>query len=95
MSSQNDFTLVVKDGHLRGIYNDNLAEFLSLGKTTITRASHVEPHPDGGWIADMTPAIVELNLDCACCANPVLGPFALRQQALDAETAWLEERMFH
>lgn len=88
---------VAPDGTMRMIYDDALADLLSQGIATITRASHVEPTPSGKWIADMTPAIKQLNLDCACDAcnvNPILGPFDLRQQALDAEHAWLEERLF-
>ena len=66
------------DGTARMIYSDELADLLAQGTSTIRRASHVEPAPNGGWIADMSPS-----------DGPVLGPFALRQQALDAEVAWL------
>jgi hypothetical protein len=42
------------------------------------RASHVEPIPDGRWIAGMGPV-----------AGPALGPFLKRLHALAPEVAWL------
>lgn len=66
------------DGRLRMIYSDELAELVHAGTATIARASHVEPAPAGGWLADLSPV-----------NGPVLGPFALRQQALDEEVRWL------
>lgn len=65
------------DGTTRFIYSDALAPLLEQGAATIRRASHVEPD-GGGWYADMRPS-----------SGPVLGPFRLRQQALDAEVEWL------
>ena len=50
-----------------------------LGALRITRASTVEPDETGRWTADLR-----------ACGGPVLGPFALRSQALAAEVAWLE-----
>lgn len=86
------FTIVVApDGALRALYDDALAELFGQGDVTIRRASHVEPTPSGKWIADMTPAIKHFKLECD---NPILGPFDLRQTALDAERAWLEEKLF-
>jgi hypothetical protein len=76
--------LVKPDGTLVFIYSDALAPLLDEGKATVKRASHVEPHPDGGWTADMTPHAKN---------GPVFGPFALRQEALDAEVAWLEQHL--
>lgn len=99
---------VEADGRLRFIYTDALASLLDLGTAEVVRASHVEPAPGGGWLADMRPS-----------GGPVLGsngsytpqsplpmemfgeverfvmgaaitPFALRQDALDAEMAWLQ-----
>jgi hypothetical protein len=67
------------DGSVEFLYEDGLRPLFELGPATITRASHVEPTPDGRWTADLSP-----------CAGPVLGPFTLRQGALDAERAWLE-----
>ena len=53
-----------------------LAEF---GRLTIARGSHVEPDPAGHWTADLSPV-----------GGPLLGPFATRSAALDAERVWLE-----
>lgn len=74
---------VAPDGSVKAIYDDALAELFAQGEATITRASHVEPHPNGGWIADMSPS-----------GGGILGPFPLRQDALDAERVWLEEKLF-
>jgi len=71
-------------GTISAIYDDRLADFLAPGETTIKRASHVEPHPDGGWLADMSPS----------GDNVVLGPFRLREEALNAERDWLTNRLF-
>jgi hypothetical protein len=60
------------------IYDDDISELLTLGESNILRASHVEP-AGREWTADMGPV-----------EGPVLGPFALRQDALDAEIAWLK-----
>ena len=70
---------VKPDGTVEFIYDDGLRSLLELGLATITRASHVEPTSDGRWTADLAPR-----------GGPILGPFALRQQALDAEREWLE-----
>lgn len=71
-------------GALRGLYTDTVdwrALGDALGSLSIHRASHVEPTPEGLWDADMTPS-----------GGPAsLGPFPLRQAALDAEVAWLQE----
>jgi hypothetical protein len=67
------------DGTVEFLYEDGLRPLLELGSATITRASHVEPTPDSGWTADLSPR-----------CGPRLGPFTLRQEALDAERAWLE-----
>jgi hypothetical protein len=87
-----DFIIdVAPDGRITAIYDDALAELFAQGKVTINRASHVEPTPSGQWIADMSPAVKQFNIECT---NPILGPFDLRQQALDEEHAWLEEKLF-
>lgn len=69
-----------RDGSLEAIWSDDLACLRKIGTATITRASHVEPTAAGLWEADMGPS-----------GGPVLGPFELRQQAIDAEIAWLKE----
>jgi hypothetical protein len=66
-------------GMARCLYGEEI-DLAALGKLTIARASHVEPDEDGQWWADLSPV-----------AGPKLGPFALRSQALAAESAWLEE----
>lgn len=68
-------------GALRFVYSDSLAPMLELGQPTIRRASHVEPEPGGrSWQADLSPV-----------SGPVLKGFSLRQDALDAEVAWLRK----
>lgn len=71
-------------GEIVFIYSDALAPLLNEGSARVKRASQVEPHPDGGWTADMTPFQSD---------GPILGPFALRQEALAAEVRWLEEHL--
>ena len=73
-------TLRITEGRVEFVYSDALAGLLDLGAATVTRASHVEPAPGGGWTADMAPS-----------GGPVLGPFALRAEALAAEVAWLAQ----
>jgi hypothetical protein len=66
-------------GTLRCIYGEAI-DLHMLGTPDIRRASHVEPDGNGRWIADLTPV-----------AGPVLGPFFVRSQALEAEHDWLEK----
>jgi len=67
------------------IYDDEISDLLqNLGSVKIQRASHVEPTEDGQWQADLSPV-----------DGPVLGPFLLRKDALDAEVAWLMENIFN
>lgn len=66
------------DGTLCFLHDDRLCDLLSEGEVRIERASHVEPDEAGLWRADLSPV-----------AGPVLGPYPLRQQALDAEASWL------
>ena len=73
------FVWIQPDGVVRFVYEDALRGLLALGQPTIHRASHVEPTPDGQWIADLGP------MD-----GPVFGPFETRAAALDTERAWLE-----
>jgi hypothetical protein len=70
--------VVEATGRVRAIYTEAL-DLAALGRLQITRASHVEPGPDGRWSADLRPV-----------GGPVLGPFDRRGQALEAELAWLE-----
>ena len=76
--------IIRPDGTVTGIYADKFAPVLrSLGEVKVRRASHVEPTEDGqGWAADMSPV-----------GGPMLGPFPLREEALAAEVAWLNEHL--
>lgn len=67
------------DGTLVTVYNETI-DLDGIGAAKVSRASHVEPTPDGQWTADLGPV-----------GGPVLGPFDLRSQALTAEVAWLED----
>lgn len=80
-----NFTLAIaSDGTITAVYDDQLAGLLEQGKASITRASHVEPNPNGsGWIADMSPM-----------GGLVLGPVPLRELALKLEEGWLGARLF-
>jgi hypothetical protein len=66
------------DGSLCCIYAEAI-DLASLGILTIHRASHVEPDEQGRWWADLSPV-----------GGPLLGPYATRTPALQAEQAWLE-----
>ena len=69
--------LIESTGKVRCVYDECL-DLTSLGQLHIERGSHVEPTIDGRWTADLSP----MN-------GPVLGPFAIRSSALDAEQIWL------
>ena len=75
---------IAPDGEIMFIYNDDLAELLTLGLAEISRASHVEPEPTGGWSADMSPV-----------AGPKLMGFGLRSEALAAEVEWLNREVIN
>jgi hypothetical protein len=70
--------IVGPGGTVRAIYSEEIV-LAAIGRPAITRASHVEPNPDGLWLADLT-----------LVNGPVLGPFDRRSEALSAEHAWLE-----
>lgn len=70
--------VITSDGTLRCVY-DEAVDLSSLGRSVISRASHVEPDRDGFWHADLSPV-----------GGPVLGPFTQRSAALVAERGWLE-----
>lgn len=73
------YVWISPEGQLAFLWDDRLQALLSLGEARIRRASHVEPTPDGRWTADLGPS-----------GGPVLGPFRLRQEALEAERRWLD-----
>lgn len=64
-------------GQLRYIYSDALLSLNALGNAKTQRASHVEP-VGSDWFADLSPI-----------GGPLLGPFRLRESALQAEVAWI------
>ena len=70
--------IITSTGNARCIYSETL-DLSVLGHIAIERASHVEPDKNGRWLADLSPV-----------DGPVLGPFRLRSEALDAERVWLE-----
>lgn len=83
--SKREVRVKISDGgRLSLIYSDELAGLLAKGATVpdTRRVSHVEPAAGGGWAADMSPV-----------DGPVLGPFTLRQEALDAELGYLREHL--
>ena len=71
--------VITADGSIRCLYTETI-DLRSLGQPQIERASHVEPTSDGRWQADLSPT-----------GGPTLGPFALRSDALTAESHWLED----
>lgn len=76
-----EIQIVVSGDQIRFIHQDDLVEMLLVGKSTTRRASHVELSQDG-WNADLRPV-----------NGPVLGPFARRDAALQAEAQWLRENL--
>ncbi len=72
--------LVDPAGRIRFLYDDALAPLMAEGQAEIKRASHVGPVGTEWW-ADLGPV-----------GGPMLGPFKLRREALDAEKAWLLKR---
>ena len=55
--------VVGPEGRVRCVY-DEAIDLAALGTLTIARASRVEPHAAGGWVADLAPV-----------GGPALGPF--------------------
>ncbi len=64
-------------GCVRCVYAEAI-DLNELGPPSIRRGSHVEPNDDGQWTADLSPV-----------NGPLLGPFAIRTKALNAEVEWL------
>ncbi|MFM7316208.1 MAG: hypothetical protein ACKO5E_04625 [bacterium] len=71
--------VINSDGGVRCIYSD-LLDLHTIGRLLIRRGSHVEPTAEGFWQVDLSPV-----------KGPRLGPYRKRQEALEAETKWLEE----
>ncbi len=74
---------ISSDGNIVFIYSDGLLPVMDTGNSSVKRVSHVEPCSAGGWCADMSPV-----------GGPVLGPYTLRSEALQAEVEWLEVNLF-
>ena len=71
--------LVIQPGGIvHCLYGEEI-DLHKIGAMSIARGSHVEPDPEGQWTADLSPV-----------DGPVLGPFANRSRALEAERQWLE-----
>ena len=68
-------------GFTRCVYSEEI-DLSTLGRVTITRASHVEPDQLGCWMVDLSPV-----------GGPRLGPFPLRSEALRAEELWLDAHL--
>ncbi|MFH5804353.1 hypothetical protein [Alienimonas sp. DA493] len=83
MSGGTQELFIDSDGTARGLYGELIDADL-IGSCQIARASHVEPHPGGGWTADLSPS-----------GGPVLGPFPLRSDALTAEADWLTRNLLN
>ena len=66
-------------GQVHCLYSE-MIDLSLLGKVRVRRASHVEPDEAGRWWADLAPV-----------GGPRFGPFPLRSEALQAETAWLDQ----
>lgn len=88
---------ITDDGGLQFIYSDEpvMRALLDCGEYEIVRASHVEPASSigwecGGWIADMRPSKGPL-LYAGTDARGVKQAYETRQEALDAEIAWLRQ----
>ncbi len=76
-----ELQIVVREGEIRFIHQDDLAEAFQAGKVVTRRASHVEPG-NGGWNVDLRPV-----------NGPLLGPFRRRDTALQAEANWLRQHL--
>jgi hypothetical protein len=74
------------DGTAQFIHDDRLNGLLHQGESHIKRASFVEP-------GDPSKGQDPLKWYAGIVTGPVLGPFVTRQEALDAEVAWLNENL--
>ncbi len=71
-------------GEIATLYKDETAASLrNVGKSTVVRASHVDPDPEDNnkWMVDLRPS-----------GGPVRGGFETRSAALAFEEKWLNER---
>lgn len=80
---------IAADGTIQFVWDDELAPLIHVGHAKIRRASDVEPVSVFGfiqsrWCADMSRS-----------DGPLLGPFPLRGQAIDAEHEWLQKNVLN
>lgn len=88
-----EHTIRIEGGAAEFVYSDELEPLLREGEATVTRASHVEPTPGGGWLADMSPSggpvigasgqascRFESRDGCAVCAQHGDRPVPLRHE---------------
>ena len=68
-------------GMVQCLYDEAL-DLSTLGSLQIHRASHVDPDAEGQWWADMAPV-----------GGGRLGPFGSRSKALEAERAFLVDKL--
>lgn len=97
------------DGSLNFVANEALADLADLGHATTRRASHVLPvnrplrvlfrwlrdkYGETGRVAAFTRRWpCQWQADLSPSNGPTLGPFHKRQDAIDAEIAWLNENL--
>ena len=91
---------IAPDAQVRHVHNDALTPVTSkLGATSVRRATNVEPYADlstdaKSWlqVRDVViPDTVSWFADMLLIGGDVLGPFATRDQALEAELSALSE----
>lgn len=76
--------VIIENGRARFIHDDDLARAMARhGDLNISRASHVEPTPEGKWEVDLTPV-----------GGPKVGTFIRREWALAFERNWLMRNPF-
>lgn len=66
-------------GEITCLYTEKI-DLNKFGKLDISRASHVEPTPDGQWTADCTPV-----------GGVILGPFPTHSEAIAAEVRYVNQ----
>ncbi|MEK6833174.1 MAG: hypothetical protein AABY32_03935 [Nanoarchaeota archaeon] len=72
-----EIKIIVNNGQIRFIYDDDLINLMNIGDATISRASFVEPKGNK-WLVDLSPV-----------NGPKLGPYKKRATALEKERKWL------
>lgn len=84
--------LISSDGTVSFVYDDRLAEVFDGETLHTTRASHVEPGPLGGWVADMSPVNGPfIGAHGTGATAYEVAPFKTRDAALQSERIWLRE----